>query len=112
MKTTNFLQLSKPRQILIRLCQRVSYGAILNVQVTDGEVCFDAPPDVSIDVKLDADFKQRHELDLSDFALSVESCRLLAQIDSLKNGVIEKIVVHDGIPRRVVLRGPLPEVHT
>jgi hypothetical protein len=44
--------------------------------------------------------------------LPVESCRLLAQIDSLKNGVIEKIVVHDGVPRRLVLRGPLPEIHT
>jgi hypothetical protein len=110
MKTPNFLQLSKPRQILIRLCQRVSYGAILNVQVTDGEVCFDAPPDVSIDVRLDGDTPKRHELDLTDFALPVESCRLLAQIDSVRNGVIEKIVVHDGIPRRVVLRGAFPEV--
>jgi hypothetical protein len=110
MKTTNFLQLSKPRQILIRLCQRVSYGAILNVQVTDGEVCFDGPPDVSIDVKLDSDVPLRHELGLADFALPAESCRLLAQIDSLKNGIIEKIVVHEGVPRRVVLRGPFPEV--
>jgi hypothetical protein len=112
MQTNNFLQLSKPRQVLIRLCQRVNYGSILNVQVTHGEVCFDSPPDVSIDVRLDSDTPQRHELDLTDFALPVESCRLLAQIDSLKNGVLEKIVVHDGLPRRVVLRGSLPEVHS
>ena len=110
MQTTNFLQLSKPRQALIRLCQRVNYGSILNVQVTAGEVCFDAPPEVSIDVRLDSDTPQRHELDLTDFGLPVESCRLLAQIDSRKNGVVEKIVVHDGVPRRVVLRGPFPEV--
>jgi hypothetical protein len=44
--------------------------------------------------------------------LPIESCRLLAQIVSLKNGVVEKIVVHDGIPRRVVLRGAVPEVCT
>lgn len=110
MQTTNFLQLSKPRQVLIRLCQRVNYGSILNVQVTDGEVGFDAPPDVVVDIKLDGDVVPRHELNLTDFALPVESCRLLTQIDSLKNGVLEKIVVHDGIPRRVVLRGPLAEV--
>jgi len=68
MQTTNFLQLSKPRQALIRLCQRVNYGSILNLQVTDGEVCFDASPEVSVDVKLDSDTTQRHELDLTDFA--------------------------------------------
>jgi hypothetical protein len=112
MQTTNFLQLSKPRQALIRLCQRVNYGSILNLQVTDGDVCFDAPLEVLVDVRLDAEVSRRHELDLTDFALPVESCRLLAEIDSLKNGVVEKIVVHDGIPRRVVLRGPVPEVRT
>jgi hypothetical protein len=82
----------------------------LNVQVTDGEVLLRASPVICIDVRLDGDTPQSRELDLPDFALPVESCRLLAQIDSIKNGVIERIVVHDGIPRRVVLRGPLPEV--
>jgi hypothetical protein len=112
MQTINFLQLSKPHQVLIRLCQRVNYGSILNLQVTDGDVSFDAPPDVVVDVKLDGDVTQRRELDLTDFALPVESCRLMARIDFLKNGVVETIVVHDGIPRRVVLRGPVPEVRT
>ena len=111
MQTTHFLQLSKPRQVLIRLCQRVNYGSILNVRVTDGDVRFDAPADIALDIKLDGDITQRRELDLADFALPAETCRLLAQIDSLKNGVIEKIVVHDGIPRRVVLHGPCPEEH-
>ncbi len=110
MQPPNFLQLSKPRQALIRLCQRVNYGSILNLQVTDGDVCFDAPPDIVVDVKLDGDIAERPELNLTDFALPVESRRLLAQIDSLKNGVIEKVVIHAGIPRRVVLRGALPEV--
>jgi hypothetical protein len=106
MQSTNFSQLSKPRQVLIRLCQWVNYGSILNVPVTDGDVCFDAPTEVIVDVRLDADVPSRHELDLTDFALPVESCRLLAQIDFLKNGVVEKFVVHNGIPRRVLLRGP------
>ena len=110
MQTPNFLHLSKPRQDLIRLCQRVNYGSILNVQVIDGDVCLEALADVIVDVKLDGEVTQRHELGLTDFALPVESYRLLAQIDSLKNGVLEKIVVHDGIPRRVVFRGPFPEV--
>ena len=109
---TRFLQLSKPRQILIRLCQRVNFGSILNLQFADGEVSFGVPPEVVLDLKLDADLPQRSELDLGDFALSVEHCRLLAHIDSLRNGIIEKLIVHDGIPRRLMLRGSLPEVHT
>jgi hypothetical protein len=111
-QTPNFLQLSKPRQVLIRLCQRVNYGSILNVQVIDGDVCFNGPPDVTTDVKLDGEVALRRELDLKDFALPIESCRLLAQIDFIKNGVIEKIVVQDGVPRRVVLRGPFLGVQT
>jgi hypothetical protein len=109
---TRFLQLSRPRQSLIRLCQRVNFGSILNLLVADGEVSFRVPPEVVLDLKLDADLPQRQELDLSDFELCAESSRLLTQIDSLQNGVIERIVVHDGIPRRVVLRGPLPEAHS
>ena len=112
MQTTSFSQLSRPRQILIRLCQRVNYGSILNLQLADGEVSFGVPPEVILDLKLDADFKRRPELDLTDFVLCVESCRLLTQIESLKNGVIERIVVHDGIPRRVMFCGPLPEAQS
>ncbi len=111
MQAIRFSHLSASRQFLIRLCQRVNYGSILNLRVVDSDVCFESPPDIIVEVKLDGDITQRHELDLTDFALPVESYRLLAQIDSLKNGVIEKIVVHEGLPRRVVMRGSLTEAH-
>ena len=55
MKMTTFLQLLKPRRDLIRLCQSC---------MTDGDVSFDVPPAVFLDVKLDGDFEQRPELDL------------------------------------------------
>ncbi len=109
MQTRRFLQLSRPRQILIRCCQRVNYGSILNVRVADGEICFDGPPTVSVDVRLDSDASQRAELGLSDFVLPEETCRLLCQIDSVKNGLLEKIVVHDGVPRRLIVRRSFPE---
>ena|SRR5579862_4103547 len=51
----------------------------------------------------------RAELELEDFALCTEVCRLLAQIDALQNGTIEKIVVHGGVPRRVTIRQPLSQ---
>jgi len=61
----------------MRLCQRVNYGSILNLRVVDGDVCFESPPEIIVEVKLDGDITQRHELDLTDFVLPVESCRLL-----------------------------------
>jgi hypothetical protein len=57
---------------------------------------------------LDAEVAQRPELSLEDFVLPAEICRLFDQIDSLSIGLIEKIAVHAGIPRRVFLRSSVP----
>jgi hypothetical protein len=110
MRPIRFSQLSKPRQILLRLCQRINYGSVLNLPVIAGEIRIDVPPEFTVDVKLDDDVGRRCELDLTDFALALETYHLLAQIDSLHNGIVEKIVVHEGIPRRAVLRGAFQEV--
>jgi hypothetical protein len=107
LKETRFSQLSKPRQILIRLCQHVNYGSILNVKVVNSDPTIDSS-EVILDVRLEEQAVARQELELADFVLPAESCRLLAQIDSLTNGLLEKIVVHDGIPRRITLRRSAP----
>ena len=86
MPATTFLQLSRSRQALIRLCQRVSYGSILNVRVVCGEVVFDDPPNITVDVRLDGDIAERQELRLNDFALPAEIRRLFAQVDGLGDG--------------------------
>lgn len=104
-----FSQLSPSRKTLIRICQMLNFGSILNVRVADGEVSFDPPPEVLVDVKLDQEVSVRLESELGDFTLCAEVCRLLGQIDTLQNGTIEKIVVHDGLPRRVTLRRPLSQ---
>jgi hypothetical protein len=52
---------------------RVNYGSILNVRVFDGDVCFDTPPEILVDVKLDIDLTRRPELELTDFALPAET---------------------------------------
>jgi len=108
MQQIRFSQLSKPRQLLVRTCQRVNHGAILNTAVTNGEIDLDNPPDVVFDFHLANDVVARAELDLTDFILPAETCRLLAQIDSLQEGLLEKITVFDGIPRRVIVRRSLP----
>jgi hypothetical protein len=107
--TPSFAQLSSPRQALIRIMQSVNYGSILNLTVVDGELSFNPPPEVLVDIRLDEDLSFRTEMDLVDFILAREVCRLFAQIDALKNGGIERIVVHGGLPRRVTLRSSLQQ---
>jgi hypothetical protein len=104
-----FSQLSPPRKALVRLCQSLNYGSILNVKVVNGEVTFDLEPQVIVDIRLDEEVGERPEAELADFTLRVEHTRLFAQIDLLKNGSLEKVVVHGGIPRRVTLRPLLHE---
>jgi hypothetical protein len=104
-----FTQLSAPRQALVRLFQSVNFGQLLDIAIQDGDPLFYPEPTVLFDVKLDADEGQRQEADLSDFALRDEVRRLMARLDQLKNGRIERIEVRSGIPRRVVIESRLTE---
>jgi hypothetical protein len=105
-----FSQLSPPRKALVRFCQSLNFGSILDLRVIASEVVFDALPDVLIDVRLDEELSGRPEAELTDFALSTELRRLFSAIDTIGNGTIEKIVVHAGVPRRVTIRRPLSEI--
>lgn len=102
-----FSQLSPERRALIRTMQALGYGSILNLHIVNGEVDFSSLPEALVDVRLDEDVGARLELELDDFMLPAEVCRLFSQIDALKNGTIERIVVHAGVPRRVTFRSSL-----
>jgi hypothetical protein len=104
-----FSQLSATKRMLIRAMQNVNYGSILNVTVAGGDVKFDPQPDVLVDIRLDEELRAREEIALVDFDLSTEVRRMLAQIDLLENGTIERIVVHSGLPRRIVFRSSLAQ---
>jgi hypothetical protein len=104
-----FSQLSPSRKALVRLCQDLNFGSILNLRITNGEVTFDPEPDLIVDIRLDEKAEPRTELALDDFSLRPQVCRLFVQIDALKNGTIEKIVVNAGLPCRVTLRRPLSQ---
>ena len=92
-----------PRQRLVRLCQTLNFGQIQSVPVRDGDPIFDPTPVVVMDTKLYRDNKPRPELQLADFELRDEVCRLMARLDSVKNGTIQRIEVLAGLPRRVVV---------
>ena len=107
-----FSHLSAPRQALIRLCQAINYGQIHHLEVRDGDPVLSPPPLVLIDVKLDADEVARAEVDLPDFELCNEVCRLIDQLQELTTGIIERIEVRAGIPRRIVFKGLLTIVRS
>jgi hypothetical protein len=101
-----FSQLSTQRQALVRLCQALNYGLIQNLEVRDSEPVFSPPPVVAVEVKLDVDECPRPEVGLADFALSGELLRLMAQLEEIQNGVIDKLEVRAGIPRRLFFSSP------
>jgi len=88
----------------------MNHGSIHGLCVKDAEPVLNPPPLVLIDVKLDADEVPRPELELPDFELCSEVRRLIGQIHELGTGMIERIEVRAGIPRRVVIRGEPPRV--
>ena len=102
-----FADLSPPRKALIRLCQSINYGSIKNLQVTDAHPVFVPATRVLLDRKLDSAEPQRTEIQLVDFALSREVCRLMERLDELGTGTIQCIEVRAGIPQRITYERPL-----
>jgi hypothetical protein len=102
-------QLSAPRQALVRLFQSVNFGQIIGLAIRNGDPVFHPEPTVLLDVKLDADEGERQEADLADFTLRDEVRRLLAHLDQLQNGTVERIEVRSGVPRRVIIERRLTE---
>lgn len=98
-----FLDLSPARQALVRLCQTINHGSIEHLKVEKGEPVFDPAPVVLKDVKLDSDEAPRPELALPDFALSDEVLRLMNRLDEIKYGLVRRVEVRAGIPRRILV---------
>jgi len=106
-KPLRFSDLSPARQTLVRLCQTINHGGIENLRVEHAEPIFEPPPVVLKDVKLDSDEGLRPELALVDFVVSDEVLRLTKQLDELECGMLRRVEVRAGIPRRIVLESQL-----
>ncbi len=106
-KLLRFSQLSPPRRALVRLVQNVNYGQIKVLFFRDGEPIYDPAPVVVINAKLYRDDGPRRELALADFVLRDDFRRLMARLDGAQNGMIQRIEVQAGLPRRVVLESQL-----
>ncbi len=109
-RTTRFSHLSAARQALVRLFQSTNFGYIEGLEIRGGEPVFNPAPIVFQELKLDSANQPLPETDLPDFDLRTELVRLMYELDQLRDGVIERIDVRYGIPRRVVVERPIAGV--
>jgi hypothetical protein len=106
MSEPRFSSLSADRQRLVRECQRVGFGRIRGLEVSDGEPVFGPQTELLFDFKLDSEETRRPENELSDFALCAEILRLFSKFDCIRNGCIEHIEIRSGVPRRIAFKAP------
>jgi len=106
-KPMRYSQLSPARQALVRLCQDVNFGQIIDLLVRNAEPLWDPGPTILSEVRLDCEESPRPEAKLLDFRLSSEILRLMRHLDQIKDGRIAKIEIREGIPRRLVLASRL-----
>jgi hypothetical protein len=106
MAELRFSEISAPRQKLIRTCLRLAFGNVCGLALRDCEPVFDPQAQLIFDLKLDTDEEPRPELELRDFVLCREICRLLLVFDAFRNGsTIEHLEVRAEVPRRIVFQG-------
>ena len=79
-ETPRLSQLSPARQALVRVCQAVNFGQVRDVRLQDGDPVLESAS-VLADERLDRPAEPRPEIELNDFALCEEWCRLLARLD-------------------------------
>jgi hypothetical protein len=81
----------------------VIFRQIIGVTIQNGEPIFDPETTKLIDVRLDADETERQESNLADLVLRDEVRRLIAHLQVVENGRIDRIDIRAGIPRRIVI---------
>lgn len=101
-----FSEVSQRRQQLIRTCQKLNFGVIRSIRLQNGDPVLEAASFLA-DERLDLPEEPRPEIRLDNFELCQEWSRLVALLDKLQNGMIERIEVRAGIPRRVVFESRL-----
>ena len=104
MANHRFSELSELRQMLIRRCQQIGFGRIGPFVVQNCDPVVTPETVVFVEMKLDGNEVPRTEYSLADFELSKEAVRLFAELDAIRDGIVEHLEVRAGIPRRLVLR--------
>jgi len=98
-------KLSPARQKLIDLLGAVHFGRIINLKVTAGEPVFDPAPTVVRTLKIAGKNGPRAEAAHPDFALRNAMLELLAHLDDLRDGVVNRIEIAHGLPLLLEVQG-------
>jgi hypothetical protein len=109
MKTLSLSGVSLRRQQLIRICQALNFGTIRGASLQNGDPVL-AMASLWVVERLDSPECPRPEIQLADFNLSKEWRRLFGRFDEIQTGVIERIEVRAGIPRRVIFESRMSEI--
>lgn len=94
-----------PHQRLIELMQRVNFGRLEGLIISDGLPVLDPLPQVIREIKFGGENGQRVEAGIGDFVLKSQVVELLRFLDQLRDGVIDVLEIKHGLPFRMIVRG-------
>jgi hypothetical protein len=95
--------LSPARRRLVELMQDLNFGRLERLEVLDSQPVFDPPPRIVREIKFGAQNGPRPEAVLRDFVLKAQLVEFCAWLDTLGDGVIERLEVQHGLPFRIVV---------
>ncbi|MBM3813924.1 MAG: hypothetical protein FJW20_20030 [Acidimicrobiia bacterium] len=94
-------ELSAPRRQLLETMQRILFGRIEGLVVSNGEPVLTPKPRIVRDINLGTDSVQVPELD--DYRLKRQVVELLAQLERIGDGVVKCLEIRHGLPFRLTL---------
>ena len=96
--------LTPPRRQLVREMQRINFGRIESLKITEREPELDPMPPRVREHKFSSENGPRPEVATGDFLLKQQVLELFTFFDQMRNGVIEVLEIKHGLPFRMDVR--------
>jgi hypothetical protein len=90
--------LSPSQKRLVELMGKLHFGRLESLHVRRGEPVFDPPPRVISTLKVGGRNEPRPEASSDDFLLKSAVVELLAHLQRLGEGVVDRIQIANGVP--------------
>lgn len=109
MLTAKRTSLSRGRRRLVSLIQDVGFGQIQGLTVRKGEPVFEPMPRVLRSIRLGQPRGDSTEHPTGNFALKTEVADMLVRLSELRDGVVHRIDVKNGLPLSLVVEAADPD---